>query len=144
MALRREHVDGFRRLVADTLAEFGFRADPSLDPDLADPLAYYAAVWVVDDGGEVAGSVALRSLDAHGLELKRMYLRAHLRGRGVGRRLLETALEWARAAGARRIVLDTTEEMSAARRLYEAYGFRRVPGSAPRQGQERLLYELRL
>jgi hypothetical protein len=34
--------------------------------------------------------------------------------------------------------------MEAARSLYEAYGFRRVSGSAPRQGQNRLLYELEL
>jgi hypothetical protein len=42
------------------------------------------------------------------------------------------------------IRLDTTERMEAARRLYEAYGFVRVPGDAPRQGQSRLLYELTL
>jgi len=40
--------------------------------------------------------------------------------------------------------LDTSERMVAAQRLYEGYGFRRVPGDAPRQGQCRLLYELRL
>jgi hypothetical protein len=34
--------------------------------------------------------------------------------------------------------------MRAAQRLYEANGFVRVPGDAPRQGQCRLLYELRL
>jgi hypothetical protein len=34
--------------------------------------------------------------------------------------------------------------METARALYEAYGFRQVPGEAPRQGQSRLLYELRL
>jgi hypothetical protein len=34
--------------------------------------------------------------------------------------------------------------MEAARRLYEQFGFKRVPGDNPRQGQRRLLYELRL
>jgi hypothetical protein len=34
--------------------------------------------------------------------------------------------------------------MVAARHLYESAGFVRVPGEAPRQGQQRLLYELRL
>ena len=111
---------------------------------MQDPAAYYAAVWVVEEDGEVVGSVALRCVDGDELELKRMYLRRHVRGRGLGRRLLETALEWARANGARRIVLDTAPEMRAAQRLYEAYGFRRVPGDAPRQGRSRLLYELRL
>ena len=73
-----------------------------------------------------------------------MYLRPDQRGHGLGRRLLDVALEHARAHGADVVRLDTSERMVAARRLYEANGFRRVPGDAPRQGQCRLLYELRL
>lgn len=95
-------------------------------------------------GGEVVGSVALRGLGDKELELKRMYLRPAHRGRGLGRRLLAIALEWARASGATVLRLDTSERMEAARRLYEAHGFLPVPGEAPRQGQRRLLYELRL
>jgi molybdopterin-guanine dinucleotide biosynthesis protein A len=140
----REHADGFRSLVSDTLREFGFEPDSALDPDLDDPAQTYAALWVVLDEGGVVGSIALRDLGDRRLELKRMYLRPSCRGRGVGRRLLATALEWARAHDAHTIRLDTTEEMEAARRLYEQHGFRRVPGEAPRQGQRRLLYELEL
>jgi molybdopterin-guanine dinucleotide biosynthesis protein A/GNAT superfamily N-acetyltransferase len=139
-----EHADGFRALVSDTLREFGFEPDPAIDPDLADPAKSYAALWVVLEGDVVVGSVALRDLGDRELELKRMYLRRSQRGRGLGRRLLVTALDWARAHGARAIHLDTTEEMEAARHLYEQHGFRRVPGTAPRQGQQRLLYELEL
>ncbi len=139
-----EHAAGFRRLVADTLAEFGFTADPKLDPDLADPAAVYEAVWVALRGARVAGSVALRRLGPEAVELKRMYLRPEERGRGLGRRLLDMALLWAREHGIRTISLDTTERMEAAVRLYERYGFVHVDGDAPRQGQARLLYELRL
>jgi molybdopterin-guanine dinucleotide biosynthesis protein A len=140
-----EHTDGFRSLIRDTLPEFGFEPDPGIDPDLEDdPGAVYAALWIALREGEVVGSVALRSLGPHELELKRMYLRPGQRGRGLGRRLLETALEWARADGARRVKLDTSDRMEAARGLYEARGFRRVAGEAPRQGQQRLLYELDL
>jgi GNAT superfamily N-acetyltransferase len=139
-----EHGDGFRALVADTLREFGFEPDPDIDPDLGDPRGVYAALWVAVMNGEVVGSVALRDLGNDELELKRMYLRPGQRGRGLGKRLLATALDWARAEGARVVKLDTGERMEAARRLYEANGFRRVAGDAPRQGQHRLLYELRL
>jgi molybdopterin-guanine dinucleotide biosynthesis protein A/predicted GNAT family acetyltransferase len=142
--LEDDHASGFRTLVADTLQEFGFTVDPVFDPDLSDPRAFYAAMWVALRGDDVVGSIALRDLGDGVLELKRMYLRETCRGRGVGRRLLATALEWARASGARTVKLDTTEEMKAARRLYEVHGFVRVPGHAPRQGQDRLLYELRL
>jgi molybdopterin-guanine dinucleotide biosynthesis protein A len=141
---RPEHADGFRALVSDTLAEFGFTADPELDADLADPPAVYDAVWIAARAGRVMGSVALRRLGPDEVELKRMYLRPELRGQGVGRRLLDTALGWAREHRIRTIRLDTTERMEAARHLYEAHGFARVPGAAPRQGQSRLLYELRL
>jgi GNAT superfamily N-acetyltransferase len=139
------HVDGFRSLVTHTLREFGFEPDPEFDADLEDPAAAYAALWVaLGDDGAVVGSVALRDLGDGAVELKRMYLRPDQRGRGLGKQLLELALDWARASGMRAVRLDTSERMVAAQRLYEANGFERVPGDAPRQGQCRLLYELRL
>jgi GNAT superfamily N-acetyltransferase len=138
------HAAGFRSLVADTLREFGFEPDPAIDADLDDPASVYAALWIALAADDVVGSVALRDLGAGAVELKRMYLRPEQRRRGVGRQLLSIALEWAAAHGAEVVKLDTSERMVAARRLYEAHGFRRVPGDAPRQGQCRLMYELRL
>jgi GNAT superfamily N-acetyltransferase len=99
---------------------------------------------VAVDRDEVVGSAALRDLGDGRVELKRMYLRPDQRGRGLGRELLALALEWARTHDMRAVRLDTSERMVAAQRLYEAHGFERVPGDAPRQGQCRLLYELRL
>jgi GNAT superfamily N-acetyltransferase len=138
------HADGFRRLVADTLREFGFEPDPQLDADLDDPGGAYAALWVALSGDEVVGSVALRDLGDSTVELKRMYLRPDQRGHGVGKQLLALALDWSRARGTRVVRLDTSERMLAAQRLYEAHGFQRITDDAPRQGQCRLLYELRL
>ena len=139
-----DHADGFRSLVADTLRECGFEPEPALEADLDDPAATYAALWVALDGGRVVGSVALRDLGGDTLELKRMYLRQDQRGRGFGKQLLLRALDWARAHDTKVVRLDTSERMVAAQHLYEAYGFERVAGDAPRQGQCRLLYELRL
>jgi len=130
--------------VADTLPEFGFEVDPAFDTDLDDPAATYVALWIAEEDGLVVGSAALRDLGAGTVELKRMYLRPEVRGRGLGKQLLGLALGWARAHDMRAIRLDTSERMVAAQRLYEAHGFTRVSGSAPRQGQCRLLYELRL
>jgi GNAT superfamily N-acetyltransferase len=139
-----KHAEGFAALVVDTLREFGFERDPELDRDLDDPAGAYVALWIASVGGEVAGSVALRDLGGRTYELKRMYLHSAHRRRGIGKRLLATALDWAVANGAKVVRLDTTERMTAARRLYESAGFVRVPGEAPRQGQQRLLYELTL
>jgi len=139
------HAEGFAGLVADTLREFGFEHDPELDSDLDDPIGTYVALWIALAGHEVAGSVALRDLGDGAYKLKRMYLRPAHRGRGLGRRLLATALDWARANDARVVRLDTAEGMVAARRLYESAGFVQLPdGEVPRQGQQRLAYELRL
>ena len=138
------HTDGFRSLVAETLLEFGFERDAKLDGDLDYPAATYAALWVAVEDGTVVGSAALRDLGDGAVELKRMYLRPDQRGLGLGKRLLALALEWARDHGMSVVRLDTSERMVAAQRLYEAHGFERVAGSAPRQGQCRLLYELRL
>jgi len=138
------NADGFRSLVADTLREFDFEPDPELDSDLDHPQGTYAALWVAVDGDSVVGSVALRDLGSGAVQLKRMYLRPGERGRGLGRQLLGVALDWARAHDMSVVRLDTSDRMVAAQRLYEANGFVRVPGDAPRQGQCRLLYELRL
>jgi molybdopterin-guanine dinucleotide biosynthesis protein A len=141
---RPEDASGFRALVSDTLREYGFEPDPELDPDLADPGAVYEAVWVALAGERVGGSVALRRVGAAEVELKRMYLRPDLRGRGVGRKLLQMAIAWAREHRIERVTLDTTEDMQAARHLYETSGFVHVDGAPQRQGRQRLLYELRL
>ena len=130
--------------MADTLPEFGFELDPAFDGDLDDPAASYAALWIAEEDGRVVGSAALRDLGGDVVELKRMYLRPEARGHGLGKHLLGLALDWARAHGKRAVRLDTSERMLAAQRLYEAHGFCRVLGDAPRQGQCRLLYELEL
>lgn len=62
-------------------------------------------------------------------ELKKMYVLPAGRGLGLGRRLMEACLQAAREAGYRRCYLETLGHMSAARQLYERYGFE--PLSAP-------------
>jgi GNAT superfamily N-acetyltransferase len=88
--------------------------------------------WTARVNGELAGCIALRSLqpssplDGQGVacaEIKRMYLRQRFRGKGIAQRLLETAEEFAREAGYAWIYLDTTNQMLAAAKLYERNGF---------------------
>lgn len=55
--------------------------------------------------------------------LKRMYLRAEYRGRGLGRQLLGLALATARREGCEQVRLDTTDRQYDAIRLYEGAGF---------------------
>ena len=147
VAFERAHAAGFRELVVQSLAEYGFEEDPVLDADLADPTRHYDAVWVVADERRVVGSVAMRLLAVQEAELKRMYVLPTHRGRGLGRLLLEHALDWAATRGVRAVRLDTSVEMVAARRLYESAGFRRT-GERIESGafdrRRELLYALEL
>ena len=82
------------------------------------------AMWVMrDEAGMVIGSIAAERVDGPTVELHRLYLDAHLRGQGLGRRLFETAVEWARAHGAWRIELWSDTRFEDAHRLYERLGY---------------------
>lgn len=78
-------------------------------------------------------SVWSDSLDAY---LEELYVAPKLRGQGIGRALLEAAMELARERGAARIDLDTSETDTAAIGLYESSGFSNLE-----DGAKMLFYE---
>lgn len=78
------------------------------------------------DGSEAAGCVGIRGLEPDTCEMKRLYIRPAYRGHRLGRRLIEAALEQARAMGYSAMYLDTLPGMDAAIRLYESFGFQRT------------------
>ena len=76
---------------------------------------------------QAVGCIALRPLDAHAGEEKRLYVRPEARGTGLGARLASAVLEAAREIGYRELKLDTLEWMGEARTLYANLGFRECP-----------------
>jgi GNAT superfamily N-acetyltransferase len=76
--------------------------------------------------GEPAGCVALRRLDAHSCEMKRMFLYPRFHGRGIGRALGVAVIAAARAAGYSLMRLDTSVRQIEAQTLYQSLGFRRT------------------
>ena len=85
------------------------------------------ALLVARNARDAAGCIALRPFDADTGEVKRLYVRPPFRGSGLGKSLALRALDSARQAGYRRLVLDTLDRMDSAVRLYENLGFRRIP-----------------
>jgi putative acetyltransferase len=100
----------------------------SLPGDYAQPRG---ALLVVHVDGQLAGCCALRPLDnvdfANACEMKRLFVRNAFRGLGLGRQLVEATLDCARRAGYDCMLLDTLNDMEAARALYEDLGFEEVP-----------------
>ncbi|HOX44539.1 MAG TPA: GNAT family N-acetyltransferase [Myxococcota bacterium] len=88
----------------------------------------HGCLLLLELAGEILGCVGVRRLESEVGELKRMYLRPAVRGRGFGRRLGEEALRAARALGYRRVRLDTLARMTPAAGLYRAMGFKEIPG----------------
>lgn len=81
--------------------------------------------------GQLAGCGAFRPAPdvdyANACEMKRLYVRSAFRRYGLGRQLAQTLIDRATQAGYSAMLLDTLDDMEAARGLYESLGFIEVP-----------------
>ena len=107
----------------------GFETELAALPGLyADPDGLLLLALV---DGAPAGCCALRRLadadDANACEMKRLFVRPAFRGLGLGRQLVEAMLDGARQRDYDCVLLDTLDDMEAARALYEDLGFVEVP-----------------
>ncbi len=131
-----EELDATREILQEYADQLGVDlCFQSFDDELAQLPWDYAAprgallLALVD--GALAGCCALRPLDnvdyANACEMKRLFVRKPFRGFGLGRQLVDAALDAARTAGYACVLLDTLDDMESARTLYEDIGFTSVP-----------------
>lgn len=136
--------EAIRGLVRTVLSEMGLRRDADADDDdLRDLAASYLSRGgtfdlALDAHGQAVGCCGVYPLngrrDSPACELRKMALLPAWRGQGLGRRLLERAVAFARGRGYERIELDTASSLKEAIALYRSTGFRPLlrPHAGPR------------
>ena len=147
--------DDFARIAELTVDVYvgGELATDAYTPQLADVAgrASRADLLVARDaGGRIVGSVALVLSGDFGevtaseeeAAFRMLVVDPEARGQGIGELLVTTCLDRARTAGKRRMVLSTDPRMTAAHRLYERMGFRRLAERdwSPMPGIDLLVY----
>jgi N-acetylglutamate synthase-like GNAT family acetyltransferase len=102
----------FDSYVAIPLAEFAMRHSPQ------------ECIWIVEGQGTIMGCVAIVKFSEKEAQLRWLLLHPDLRGRGLGRRLVEEAASFCRNGGYSSVFLWTVSTLPVAARLYRSSGFR--------------------
>ena len=130
-----QEMDEVREIFSEYASGLGVTLDfQDFDAELATLPGDYApprgALLLAMVDGQLAGCCALRPLDTvdypNAAEMKRLYVRKAFRRFGLGRQLAEAILDAARAAGYHSVLLDTLDDMEAARQLYAELGFEEI------------------
>ncbi len=120
----------FEGLVAEIAGRFLKAHDPTRE-----------RCWVAEREGEILGSVFVVDAGDGVAKLRLLYVEPNARGGGLGRRLVDEALRFAARAGYRKMTLWTNDILVAARRIYEATGFRLVASEPHRSFGKALVGE---
>ncbi len=105
----------FEALVAEIVAEFIHNLDPPRE-----------RCWIAEKDGANVGSVFLVKKSASVAKLRLLLVESSARGLGIGKRLVEECVRFARQAGYKKIVLWTQSELLAARGIYLKAGFHKI------------------
>src|SRR5947207_1201543 len=120
----------FEALVAEIAARFVQHFDPNLE-----------RCWIAERDGDIVGSVFLVRKTKTAAKLRLLLVEPQARGLGIGRRLIDECVRFARRAGYRKLMLWTQSDLAAARHLYAAAGFRQVDEEAHESFGKKLVAE---
>jgi len=97
--------------------------------------------WMAERGGDIVGSVFLVKVSKHTAKLRLLLVEPSTRGLGLGRRLVEECVQFAREAGYKKIVLWTQSILIAARATYKQQGFELIHSQPERNFGHDLIAE---
>lgn len=129
-AATNKDCENVQKLVFEILREYGLEPAPDgTDRDLQDIEASYiergGVFEILEDArGRILGTVGLYPFDEKRIELRKMYFAPEIRGRGLGKKVLERMIDTARAKKFEQMILETASVLKEAVGLYRKFGFR--------------------
>jgi putative acetyltransferase len=134
---------GLAVIIRNTLTEFGANQPGTVYYDATTDALYElfrqpgSAYFVAEVDGELMGGGGIYPTDAlptGTCELVKMYLHPQARGLGLGKRLIDQSLQFARESGYRQVYLETMPELKQALSVYEKFGFQYLKGPMGNSG----------
>jgi GNAT superfamily N-acetyltransferase len=111
--------------------EYGF--DPTFEAYVAGPMAEFVnagspreRLWIAEKDQRIVGCIAIVAASVEVAQLRWFLVDPSARGMGLGRKLLDEAVHFAKECGYHSIILWTVSALTAAAHLYRAVGFRKV------------------
>ena len=107
--------------------------DRTFDAYVAEPLANFIKtqsgrerLWIVEKDNRIVGSIAVVEATAASAQLRWLILHPDTRGAGVGSRLVQYAVDFAKECSYKSIFLWTVDFLDAAVALYRSFGFEKT------------------
>ncbi len=130
-------------IVRTSLAEFGANKPGTVYYDPTTDALYElfqtngSVYFVAEEEGKLLGGGGIyptEGLPANTCELVKMYLHKDARGKGLGKRMIEQSLTWAKDNGYEQVYLETMPELKQALKVYELFGFEYLDGPMGNSG----------
>lgn len=106
-------------------------ADKALDEMFETYQKPKAEYFVVEENGKLLGGAGIAQLENYDgpiCELQKMYFLNDIRGKGIGQKMMDTCLAFAKENGFEKVYIETMPNMEAAQKLYRRSGFDYIDG----------------
>ena len=146
LSYRKEHQPWFEKLNRDWIEKY-FWMEPIDFEVLQHPedhiLKHGGTIFMGLYNKEIAGTAAVKFVEAGVYEFTKMAVDEKFQGKKIGKAIAETAIDWCRKSGARRIILYSNTKLETAIAMYRKLGFKEIPLDGPYERSD-IKMELRL